>query len=70
MTEEQIKRMADRFLHWKLPKDFHPDCGIKFEPLVSYNETYDHDRHGPVGTNLLTASQALEMVRFIVGDDA
>ena len=26
-----IKRMTDRFLGWKLPEDFQPDCGIEFD---------------------------------------
>ena len=31
ITEAQIKHMVDRFLGWKLPLDFNPDGGIKFE---------------------------------------
>ena len=54
---EIIKEVANRFLGWKLPKDFSPDCGISFDK-----------KHEPVGTNLFTATQAEEMVRFILTD--
>lgn len=65
MTEDKIKHMANRFLSWKLPDDFHPDAGISFKP--DFNEHTDHPmRHQPVGTNLLTAQQAEAMVRYLV----
>jgi len=32
MTDEQIKHMAERFLCWKLPEDFHPDAGLDCTP--------------------------------------
>lgn len=65
MTEEQIKEMARRFLQWKLPDDFHPDGGISFK--AAFNEHTAHPaRHEPVGTNLLTFAQAVEMVRHMV----
>ena len=58
MTDEQIKQMVDRFLSWKLPDDFVPDAGIKYEPLP--------DHFGkPIGTNLFTATQAEAMIRHI-----
>ncbi len=70
MTNEQIKIMVDRFLQWKLPSDFHPDGGVSFEQ--EYNKEYMAKlgkppmKHEPVGTNLLTATQAEEMVRFMI----
>ncbi|SMD05625.1 hypothetical protein [Novosphingobium sp. B1] len=66
MTDEQIKQMVNRFLCWKLPPDFHPDAGIRFEPHVNPGCTYDHHRDGPTGTNLLTASQAEAMIRHLM----
>lgn len=60
MTEEQIKHMINRFLAWKLPEDFQPDAGIK------YDKSKHHPNHPPVGTNLLTATQAEEMIRHLV----
>lgn len=64
MTDDQIKHMVDRFLLWKLPYDFSPDAGIMFKPF--YNEHTDRPaRHEPIGTNLLSAEQASDMVRFI-----
>lgn len=68
MTDEQIKRMVDRFLTWKLPADFSPDNGISFEPEYTTHPWPTKARREPVGTNLLTATQAEAMVRYIVGD--
>lgn len=70
MTEEQIKHMANRFLAWKLPADFHPDDGISFEPEfnVEWNAKQGKppQRREPVGTNLFNATQAEAMVRHLV----
>lgn len=46
-------------LTWKLPEHFNPDCGISFD------ESY-RSQHGPVGTNLLTYTQAESMVRHML----
>lgn len=51
-----IKTAVDRFLCWKLPKDFAPDAGISFDKQHEY-ESY----RWPIGTNLLTAPQAKAM---------
>jgi len=65
LTEAQIKHMANRFLGWTVPENFNPDAGISFERLK---------KHGggffplPVGTNLLDASQAEAMVRYLIED--
>lgn len=56
-TDAQIKHMVDRFLQWKLPATFAPDCGIKFER---------HPNQDPVGTNLFTAVEAEAMVRHML----
>lgn len=66
MTDEQIKRMVERFLNWPLPEDFHPDNGIScqrpnYAPEVAWQ---------PVGTNLLTYTQAEAMVRYMVSEEA
>ena len=57
-----IKRMVDRFLAWKLPKDFAPDAGISFCPCGAYETP-----SWPIGTNLFTAEQATKMVDRILG---
>lgn len=62
-TDDLVKEMVNRFLCWKLPKDFAPDAGISFKP-------YKGDEYGnlwPIGTNLLHAGQAEEMVRHMLG---
>lgn len=62
MTEDQIKHMVDRFLQWRLPKDFNPDSGISY---VRPNYAPDVDAT-PSGTNLFDGTQAEAMVRFMV----
>ncbi len=62
MTKEQMEYMADRFLGWRFPDDFNPDGGISYvRPGYA-----DHLNINPVGTNLLTAVQAREMVKYMV----
>ena len=58
--------MVDRFLGWKLPKDFRPDAGIGFIPTKRYG--YDTP-HWPTGTNLLDAEQAKQMLQHVVGGE-
>lgn len=66
--DKLVKHMVDRFLRWKLPEDFRPDGGIDFKP--NYNEhTPFPARHEPSGTNLLNATQAEAMVRFMLSED-
>lgn len=62
MTEEQIKYMTDRFLAWRLPKDFRPDAGISFT-RPNYHPSVDAT---PCGTNLFDAGQAEQMVRNMI----
>lgn len=65
MTKEQIKHMVDRFLGWQLPETFSPDNGISFKKTFN-----DHlptpMKRAPIGTNLLTANEATEMVRHLI----
>lgn len=62
MNNEQIKHMVERFLSWKLPENFNPDGGIRFERM-----RYKDNLHPmPTGTNLLDAVQAEEMVRYMI----
>jgi hypothetical protein len=65
MNDEQIKYMVNRFLTWRLPENFNPDAGISFKSR--FNERTAHPmKHEPVGTNLFDATQAEEMVRYLV----
>ena len=59
MNKPLIDQMVDRFLGWKIPADFSPDCGIAFTPIPNAS---------PVGTNLLTAVQAKAMLEHVLGD--
>lgn len=66
MTEAEIKAAVSRFLTWKLPEDFSPDGGISFK--ATFNENTPHPMKAePTGTNLLTATQAEAMIRYILG---
>jgi len=65
MTPDQIKHMVNRFLTWKLPEDFHPDGGIKFEPIANPGSKFEYKRE-PVGTNLFTATQATAMIEHML----
>lgn len=66
--------MVNRFLSWKLPEDFHPDAGISFSPHfnVEYNAKQGRppQRHEPIGTNLLTATQARAMLEHVLAATA
>lgn len=63
-TEAMVDRMVQRFLGWPLPATFNPDGGIRFDrERVRFGGA-----HWPVGTNLLDAGQAREMVRHMLGD--
>ena len=61
ISDEQIKRMVDRFLCWRLPESFSPDAGITFQPKFNIGTPWEM-RHEPVGTNLFDAGQAEEMI--------
>lgn len=60
--DELVARMVNRFLGWKIPKEFHPDAGISFTHRTDYDSPY-----WPTGTNLFTAEQARTMVRHMLG---
>ena len=63
MSKPIIDKMVDRFLGWKLPNDFVPDCYISFDRDTAEKNGW------PVGTNLLTAVQAREMFEHALGED-
>ena len=62
MNEAQIKNMVDRFLAWRLPKDFRPDAGVSYA-RPNYPPIVDAT---PTGTNLLNSYQAEAMVRHMI----
>lgn len=62
MDDAQIKHMVDRFLMWKVPADFSPDGGVKFDPHRDAGGGF----HRPIGTNILTATQAEAMIRHML----
>ncbi|MFA5898344.1 MAG: hypothetical protein WC829_04445 [Hyphomicrobium sp.] len=66
MTEDQIKYMAERFLGWKLPKNFNPDGGVSFQKIYNEHSPWGPSKHEPSGTNLLGYTEAVEMVRHML----
>lgn len=64
VPDDVVEQAVNRFLSWKLPKDFHPDGGMVFIPTKGRG--YDSP-HWPVGTNLLNAQQTREMLRYVFG---
>ena len=54
-TAPAVDAMVDRFLCWKLPDDFGPDGGIAYTLSPGFT---------PIGTNLLTATQAKAMFEY------
>lgn len=65
MEKKIVDQIVDRFLAWPLPKDFSPDGRISFNPAP---DAMGNEPTWPVGTNLLTAVQAKEMVEHILGE--
>jgi hypothetical protein len=57
---EVTKEMVNRFLSWKLPEDFCPDC------YIAFNRELATEGQWPVGTNLFTATQAQEMLEHVL----
>ena len=62
MSAPQVAdEMVIRFLAWKLPQDFSPDCHIRFDRDAADAGSW------PVGTNLLNAIQARAMLKHVLG---
>jgi hypothetical protein len=53
--------MVSRFLGWRLPDSFSPDCFISFN-----RERARETGSWPIGTNLLDAQQARAMLEFVL----
>lgn len=66
LTEFQIKHMVSRFLGWRLPENFRPDCGIHFDADAAKKMNPSNHRYEPVGTNLFDADQAEAMIRYLL----
>ena len=64
-SDHQIKHMVNRFLGWRLPENFNPDAGISFKRTFNENTQWPM-KHEPTGTNLFDATQAEEMIRYLI----
>jgi hypothetical protein len=61
--KKQMDAIVSRFLAWKLPKTFSPDCWISFNLP---KENFDKPGFWPVGTNLLTSDEARAMLEHVL----
>ena len=64
MTKTVLSKLVDRFLGWKIPQTFGPDCYINFD-----KETAVKNNGWPIGTNLLTAVEAKEMLEYLAANN-
>ena len=62
-TMQVTDEMVSRFLAWQLPGDFAPDGGVTFTKPAGRNSHLSW----PIGTNLLTADQARQMLEHVLG---
>lgn len=60
-TGARLSAMVDRFLGWKLPDSFGPDCFVTFD-----RERAKANQSWPIGTNILGASEARAMLEHIL----
>lgn len=63
-----VESMVDRFLSWKLPDDFYPDCYITFDRDKA--ASFPNGNGWPIGTNLFTAEQVRKMLEHVIGFNA
>lgn len=61
IDEARMSEMVNRFLGWKLPETFGPDCFVSFD-----RERAKANHSWPVGTNLFSASEAREMLEYVL----
>lgn len=54
--------MVNRFLGWRLPAGFSPDCFVSFD-----RKRAEENSSWPIGTNLLDAEQAKAMLQHVLG---
>lgn len=63
-TKRNLDAMVDRFLCWKLPKNFSPDSFISFTP-EKHDTWGGYPNSWPTGTNLFDTVQAREMLSHV-----
>lgn len=67
MEKELIDAMVSRFLGWRLPKDFAPDCGISFDGRK--DDEWNKNKTWPIGTNVLNADQARDLFVHLLSNE-
>lgn len=59
--KKQMDAIVSRFLGWRLPPTFSPDCFVTFD-----RERAMANQSWPIGTNLLTADEARAMLEHVL----
>lgn len=68
MSNPDIAAMVNRFLGWKLPDTFNPDCGISFDGRIA--DGWNKNKQWPIGTNLFTADEAKAMFEYVLSQNS
>jgi hypothetical protein len=61
LDKKLLDAMVNRFLGWRLPDTFGPDCFVSFD-----RERAKANGSWPIGTNLLTADEARAMLEYVL----
>lgn len=61
IDKKTLDAMVNRFLGWKLPESFGPDCFVHFD-----RERATKNQSWPIGTNLLNADEARAMLEHVL----
>lgn len=64
MVKSVLSKLVDRFLGWKIPQTFGPDCYISFD-----REKAVQNNGWPIGTNLLNAEEAKAMIEYLAANN-
>lgn len=63
LSRAAVQHAVQRFLSWKLPESFWPDC------YIAFNKALAQANNWPTGTNLLSAREAQQMLEHMLGLD-
>jgi len=58
-----VEEMARRFLGWRIPDSFSPDCYVMFD-----RERAKANNSWPIGTNIFSLDEAMKMVNYLLDE--
>jgi len=58
-----VEEMARRFLGWRIPDSFSPDCYVMFD-----RERAKANNSWPIGTNIFSLDEAMNMVNYLLDE--